>query len=259
MKFNTLEQEFSYYSNVFQWHLIFSVFENRKRFETLSMSKITDLIINSFISGTIGGISGAVTTEIINKEEFKNFLLKVTKKAQSEGKLIIKNLRSFNGLRMALVFAEIYKILEENNIQNSEIKPITEKILIPVIELISEDENIENSENIKIKWAKLLTSEIQGQKVHPKFLDFMKNLEKKDAIVLDCIYNLSNSNLEANREELLEKLGKSSWTHEEMEVSLDILIGEGICRYGDPVRYKSFIGDSIILSRIGKKFMSLIN
>ena len=193
MKFDTLEKEFEYYHDLLEWKSIFTAIKGYTPLDHKDMSTIIDSIIIGVTTGlsTVEASSKFENTrKLLNNEKFKDFLFKITEKAQQSGKLVTRNLRSFNSLRMALVFAEVYRILEEKGI--SEPEAIAEKILISSIQSISENEDIESSENIRVKWASLLANTSLGTVKNKSFLKILDELEHKDAVVLDYIYHNSD-------------------------------------------------------------------
>ena len=253
MKFDTLEQEFKYYHNLLEWKFIFTAIKGY----TPSDHKNMSAIIDSIIIGVTTGLSTVEATnkfenikQLINNEKFKNFLFKITKKVQSSGELTIRNLRSFNSLRIALVFSEVYKILEKNGIE--EPQAIAEKILMPSIVMISEDEAIENKEELKLKWANLLVNAARGNFIHPKYPYFLNNLSNLEAKILNDLYNQKDKSF-LGIKQLSESYNKSE---SEIRVATENLISENLCAdmFQNGIRRTGWI----VTTELGKNFISTI-
>lgn len=272
MIFKTLEEEFKYYANIFQWHIIFNAFKNDEKSKTLSMNQITTILVEAIASGTAAGVSGIVTAEtiknykkikeIVASEKFINFLTLITKNIQFSEELVIRNIRSFNGLRVALVFVEIYKILEKSNVEP---KAIAEKILLPAIQSISEDQNIETDKDLQRKWANLLTKEILGQRVNPKFVRVLSELLPEEAKILDITHKKQNLGADkiASTKEIAEALliGES-----EVCKKIELLQTENLCALcgsgdvtGQIPRVSSHKYLAVRLMVLGEQFMEVVS
>lgn len=278
MNFKNLEQKFNYYSSVHQLQMILSIFHNIHPLEKLTMNEIINLLTSSIISGAVGGISGIAATEafknreqlaqIINNENFKNFLLIITEKAQTSGKIITRNVRSFNAYRITLVFAEVYKILEENNIKNSDIKPLAEKVLLPAIQSISENEDIETQKDLQNRWSNLLTGALcTDDYIYANFVKILDELSNNEARVLETIMILTKDKTESffDRPKVIlsnikNHRNMANMSDKNMFLSIDILCKLGLCKIeGTPSKLESHpIGlgpNTVELTTLGYEFI----
>lgn len=264
MNFKNLEEEFCFYLTVTKWQIMFRQMKLRPPLgNILTMNEI----VNSIIIGIATGISTVEASNnfenlqnIISKENtesLKIFLSRIISDSKDNLESVTRNFRSFNPKRLALVFTEVYKILEKENIDSLE--KVSEKILIPSLESISENEDIENDKDIRSKWAYLISSEAKGNKVHPKFLAIINILDKSDVILLDYLYGrqfhrerVDIIRLEVNLDEDI------------INDSIHMLLAESLCQYKDvsalipPISQEDRFHKTIGLSRLGEKFMSIV-
>lgn len=233
-------------------------------------------IINSIVIGVTTGISTVEATKnyenlkaIIKDENFQLFMSKIipfSKNALS--KLKINNFRFFNTVRVALVFTEIYQILEKKGFNTPQ--AIAEKILFPAIESISEDENIEVEKDLRDKWVNLLSSEITGNSVHASFVETLKQLDSIDSKILDMVWDNRNKATYPDKYKgfplkyltrWLNNKYDSALNNEQIIDSVDILESLGLC-YTLTIEEGTLTtekGTQLNFKRKGIKFMEIVS
>ncbi len=221
-------------------------------------------IINSIIIGVTTGLSTVEATKefynvkgLVENEKFKTFLSKIiTGTKDGIERLKNRNFRSFDSLRIFLVFAKVYRILEKEGVDNPQ--KIAEKILIPSLEMISENEDIETDNNLRERWAFLLSHEAKGGRIHSKFLSFMNTLEQPEAMILNYLYGK-----QFYTERIDNIYSEIDLDKQLINDSIHMILGENLCRYEDSSLGNSIdkfgkIHKTIVLTRIGENFMSVV-
>lgn len=210
MNFDTLEKEFKYYHNLLEWEFIFRAIKGYTSIANKDMSEI----INSIIIGVTTGLSTVEATKnfetvkrLVNNEKFKDFLSKIIGISEKNlNKFRTKSFRSFDAVRVAIIFSEVYRILEENNVDTPQ--KIAEKILIRSIEFVSEDENIETSQELQKRWANLLANAAyKKDSINASFIRILDELDPQEAKILNFMY-----------EEKLDYEKFPDWLHPYIEI-----------------------------------------
>lgn len=226
-------------------------------------------IINSIVIGVTTGISTVEATKnyenlkaIIKDEKFQLFMSKIIPFSKNSlSKLKIDNFRFFNTIRVALVFTEIYQILESKGFNTPQ--AISEKILFSAIESISEDENIEVEKDLRDKWINLLSSEIIGNSVHSSFVETLKQLDSIDSKILNMVWDDRNKTKFPDKFKGFSLKYLTRWlnnkydlalNNEQIMDSVDILESLGLC-----YTLTTEKGTQINFKRKGIKFMEIVS
>lgn len=120
---------------------------------------------------------------LILKGDLQKFVGTVFNKSAEEVSDCLKNqIKCFNAEKVTHTFVNVYKKLEQNNINP---EPVIDKILFPLLEGIS----LESDENLQTKWEDLLASAASGEEIHPSYPKILSELSPLDAKALEAIEN----------------------------------------------------------------------
>jgi Abortive infection alpha len=108
--------------------------------------------------------------------------------AEKVAEIIRNEIRCFNGQRTAVSFAKAYKKLEEAGINPQE---VTMKILLPILDGISLEEDIE----LQSMWSNLLASAAAGVDIHPSYSDVLRSISSSEARILNKVFDLVESDI----------------------------------------------------------------
>jgi hypothetical protein len=105
--------------------------------------------------------------------------------ADEIGEYLAATVRPYTVVRKVEAVAKAQRMLEARGLSTHAVPP---RLLLPILEGAS----IEDEEDLHTKWSALLANAASSHKVHPSYIEILKQLTPEDARFLDKLYTATN-------------------------------------------------------------------
>jgi hypothetical protein len=106
--------------------------------------------------------------------------------ADEIGEYLAASVRPYTVVRQVEAVAKAQQMLNDRGLSTHSVPP---RLLLPILEGAS----IEDEEDLHTKWSALLANAASSDKVHPSYVEILKQLTPDDARLLDKLYEYTNA------------------------------------------------------------------